>query len=200
MRGHRNIPMSGQKLPMTAHNLTWAITTQQPFLFPSNSVHIDYRCKKNSHGGTDTLWGPGFQFLKMTFVSGHKKWPLTTPNIDIKIPTCWYHFVYVWRVLWSIIKCPMIDQGGLWVIILLSFDVPSIIYLSLYIQEQNLKVIPAYDRSYNSYEQSEAKIFIIWAIIKCHMINQSILWVIVLLSFDVPPIIYLLLYIHEQKS
>ena len=79
---------------------------------------------------------------------------------------------------------------------------------------RNLKVISICDRSYNSYEQSEAKIFIIWAIIKHHMINhkmsydrsrwfmsdQSILWVIVLLSFDVPPMIYLLLYIQEQKS
>ena len=76
-------------------------------------------------------------------------------------------------IIWAIIKCPMIDQGGLWVIILLSFDVPSIIYLLLYIQEQNLKVILAYDRSYNSYERSEAKIFIIWVIIKCHMIDHK---------------------------
>jgi len=86
----------------------------------------------------------------------------------------------------------------LWAIILLSFDVPSIIYLLLYFmtiyKSRNFKVIPACDRSYNSYERSEVKIFIIWVIIKCLVIDQGGLWAIILLSFDVPSIIYLLLY------
>ena len=69
----------------------------------------------------------------------------------------------------------MSDQSILWLIILLSFDVPPIIYLLLYIQEQKSQ---GYDRSYNSYERSEAKIFFIWAIIKCPMIDQGGLWVI----------------------
>ncbi len=84
------------------------------------------------------------------------------------------------NIIWSIIKCPMIDQGGLWAIrafcewsffCLLMYPLWYIFY-SIY-KSRNLKVIPAYDRSYNSNEWSEAKIFIIWAIIKCPMIDQS---------------------------
>ena len=33
---------------------------------------------------------------KISLVSAHNKWPHIIPTIDIKIPTCWYHFVPVW--------------------------------------------------------------------------------------------------------
>jgi len=33
---------------------------------------------------------------KISLVSTHNKWPHIIPTIDIKIPTCWYHFVPVW--------------------------------------------------------------------------------------------------------
>ena len=29
-------------------------------------------------------------------MTAHNKWPHVIYNIDIKIPTCWYHFVHVW--------------------------------------------------------------------------------------------------------
>jgi hypothetical protein len=35
-------------------------------------------------------------------MSAHSKWPHITPNIDIKIPTRWYHFVHVWPDLGSL--------------------------------------------------------------------------------------------------
>jgi len=76
----------------------------------------------------------------------------------------------------------MSEQSGLWMIIFLSFDVPHMIYLlphfiTLY-KSRNLKVIPACDRLYDSYERSEAKIFIDWAIIICPAIDQDYLWAI----------------------
>jgi len=97
-------------------------------------------------------------------------------------------------IIWAIIKCPMIDQGGLWVINVIyertehfvrdhSFVfwcTPYNLSFTLfhnYIQEQESQGY-SYDRSYNSYEQSEAKIFIIWAIIKCLVIDQGGAWAI----------------------